>query len=294
MCIGTAYAYVGMVIFLTGANVGFLPAGKYIGQFIGEMQYNWVLIPLGMAMGFFNVRAEPAVHILNDEIEYMTGGAISKGAMLWGMSVGVSISIGLAMLLILFGTSILYILVPGYMIALALTFFVPKIFTAIAFDSGGVVAGPMTATFLIPLTMGACAAVGGNILTDAFGIVAMIAMTPLITIQLMGLIYNTKMRYTAKEEAVVMEGIAEEIEAEEEAIEWVGQSCDISDYYNWPVNQEFIENMEWASELREEKLYNQITEDNEYIDFEELEKLVLPEDFDVPHKKQGMNTQEDI
>ena len=207
-------------------------------------------------MGFFNVRAEPAVHILNDEIEYMTGGAISKSAMLWGMSIGVSISIGLAMLRILFGINILYILVPGYMIALALTFFVPKIFTAIAFDSGGVVAGPMTATFLIPLTMGACAAVGGNILTDAFGIVALVAMTPLITIQVMGLIFNIKVKYTAEEEAVVMEGIAEEMEAEEETLEWIGQSCDVSDYYNWPENQEFIENMEWASEVREEKLYN--------------------------------------
>jgi hypothetical protein len=286
MGVGSIYTYVGMVLFLTGANVGFMPAGNYIGQFIGDMHYNLILIPLGMAMGFFNVRAEPAVHILNDEIEYMTGGAISKSAMLWGMSVGVAISIGLAMLRILYGINILYILIPGYSIALALTFFVPKIFTAIAFDSGGVSAGPMTATFLLPFTMGACEAVDGNILTDAFGIVAMVAMSPLITIQVMGLVYNIKIRYTAEEEAEEMEDIAEEIEVEEENLEWIGQSCDVSDYYNWPENQEFSENMEWVNELREEKLYNQITEDNEYIDFEELEKLVRPEDFDVPRRKQ--------
>lgn len=294
MCVGSIYAYVGMVLFLTGASVGFMPAGAYIGQFIGDMRANWILIPLGMAMGFFNVRAEPAVHILNDEIEYMTGGAISKDTMLWGMSIGVSISIGLAMLRILYGVNILFILIPGYVIALGLTFFVPKIFTAIAFDSGGVAAGPMTATFLLPFALGACDAADGNVLTDAFGIVAMVAMTPLITIQIMGLIYNIKIKYTAEEEAVVMEGIAEEIEAEEETIEWIGQSCDVSDYYNWPENQEFIENMGWASELREEKLYNQITEDNEYIDFEELQKLVLPEDFDVPRKRLQKNAQEDI
>jgi hypothetical protein len=239
-----------------------------------------------MAMGFFNVRAEPAVHILNDEIEYMTGGAISKSAMLWGMSIGVAVSTGLAMLRILYGINVLYILVPGYVLALGLTFFVPKIFTAIAFDSGGVTAGPMTATFLLPFAMGACEAVGGNLLTDAFGVVAMVAMSPLVTIQIIGLIYSIKIRYTTEEEAEVMEDIAEEIEEEEENLEWIGQCCDVSDYYTWPENQEFLENMEWINELREEKLYNQITEDNEYIDFEELEKLVRPEDFDVPRRKQ--------
>ena len=286
MGVGSVYTFVGMVLFLTGAHVGFMPAGTYIGKFIGDMQYSWILIPIGMTMGFFNVRAEPAVHILNDEIEYMSGGAISKSAMLWGMSIGVAISVGLAMLRILFGINILFILIPGYAIALGLTFFTPKIFTAIAFDSGGVAAGPMTATFLLPFTMGTCEALGGNILTDAFGVVAMVAMTPLITIQIMGLIYNIKIRSTTEEEADVMEEIADEIEEEEENLEWVGQSCDVSDYYSWPENLEFIENMEWISDLREEKLYNEIIEDNDYIDFEELEKLVLPEDFDIPRTKQ--------
>lgn len=286
MSIGSLYTYAGLVMFLTGVNVGFLPAGTYIGKYIGGIDSSWILIPLGMIMGFFIVRAEPAVHVLNDEVEYITGGAISKSAMLWSLSIGVSVSIALAMIRILTGISIFYILIPGYAIALALTFFVPNIFTAIAFDSGGVASGPMTATFLLPFGMGACEAVGGNIMTDAFGIVAMVAMTPLVTIQVMGLIYKIKIKYTAKEEAEVMEDIAEEIEDEEENLEWIGQNCDVSDYNTWPENQEFLENMEWVSELREEKLYNQITEDNEYIDFEELEKLVLPEDFDVPRMKQ--------
>lgn len=286
MSIGSIYTYLGLVLFLTGVKVGFLPAGAYIGEFVGDMQYNWILIPLGMIMGFFIVKAEPAVHVLNDEVEYITGGFVSKNAMLWSLSIGVSISVGLAMLRILFGINIFYILIPGYAIALGLTFFVPKIFTAIAFDSGGVASGPMTATFLLPFAMGACEAVGGNILTDAFGVVAMVAMTPLITIQVMGLIYNLKIKYTAEEEAEVMEEIADDIEEEEVAFDWVGQSCDVSDYYNWPENQEFVENLEWSNELREEKLYNEITEDNDYIDFEELEKMVLPEDFDIPHKTQ--------
>ena len=282
--VGSLYTFLGLVLFLTGVNVGFLPAGTYIGKFIGDMQYSWILIPLGMIMGFFIVSAEPAVHVLNDEVEVMTGGAISKDMMLWSLSIGVSISVGLAMLRILFEINILYILVPGYLIALVLTFFVPKIFTAIAFDSGGVASGPMTATFLLPFAMGACEAAGGNILTDAFGLVAMVAMTPLITIQVMGLIYNLKIRTTTEEEDDVMEEIAEEIE-EEEGLEWIGQTCDVSEYYNWTENMEFMENAEWASDLREEKIYNEITEDNDFIDFEELEKLVMPEDFEYPYKK---------
>lgn len=142
--------------------------------------------------------AEPAVHVLNKQVEEVSGGAISKSAMLISLSVGVAISLGLAMVRVMTGISIWYFLIPGYVLALILTFFVPNIFTGIAFDSGGVASGPMTATFLLPFAMGACGAVGGNILTDAFGIVAMVAMTPLITIQILGLIYNIKVKRTAE------------------------------------------------------------------------------------------------
>ncbi len=192
--VGVVYTYVGLVLFLTGVNVGFMPAGNYLGQTIAELPFAWIIVPIGMLIGYFIVQAEPAVHVLTKQVEEMTSGAISAKAMGLSLSIGVAISVGLAMIRVLTGISILYFLIPGYFIALLLTFFVPKIFTAIAFDSGGVASGPMTATFLLPFAMGACEALGGNIITDAFGIVAMVAMTPLITIQIMGLIFRIKER----------------------------------------------------------------------------------------------------
>lgn len=185
--IGLVYTYIGLVLFLTGVNVGFMPAGNYLGQMLAGLEAPWLLIPVAMVMGFFIVRAEPAVYVLNKQVEEMTDGAISASAMGMGLSVGVAVSLGIAMIRVLTGISILWFLIPGYAIALGISFFVPKIYTAIAFDSGGVASGPMTAAFLLPLAQGACVALGGNIVTDAFGVVAMVAMTPLITIQVMGL-----------------------------------------------------------------------------------------------------------
>lgn len=190
--IGLIYTYIGLVLFLTGANVGFMPAGNYLGQTLASLPYGWVIIPIGVIIGYFIVKAEPAVYVLTKQVEDMTSGAISAKAMGMSLSIGVATSVGLAMIRVLTGISILYFLLPGYFIALVLTLLVPKLFTAIAFDSGGVASGPMTATFLLPLAMGACSSLGGNIITDAFGIVAMVAMTPLITIQVMGLIFRIK------------------------------------------------------------------------------------------------------
>ncbi len=190
--VGLLYTYIGLVLFLTGANVGFMPAGNYLGQVMASLPYRWIIIPVGMLIGYFIVKAEPAVYVLNRQVEEVTDGAISAQAMGASLSVGVAVSIGLAMLRVLTGTSVLWFLIPGYAIAIGLSFFVPKIFTAIAFDSGGVASGPMTATFLLPFAQGACIAVGGNIVTDAFGVVAMVAMTPLITIQILGVIYQAK------------------------------------------------------------------------------------------------------
>ena len=157
-----------------------------------------------MVIGFFLVKAEPAVYVLNKQVEEVTDGAISAQAMGTSLSVGVALSVGLAMVRMLTGVSIFWFLIPGYAIALGLSFFVPKIFTAIAFDSGGVASGPMTTTFLLPFAMGACAAVGGNIITDAFGVVAMVAMTPLITIQILGLVY----RLRTKQAAAALSGVS--------------------------------------------------------------------------------------
>ena len=197
--VGLLYTYIGLVLFMTGVNVGFLPAGSYLGRQIAALEQSWVLIPIGMLMGWFIVQAEPAVHVLNRQVEELTSGAIPGKAMSTSLSIGVAVSIGLAMLRVLTGISIFVLLVPGYLCAIGLSFVVPKIFTAIAFDSGGVASGPMTATFLLPFAMGACETLGGNVVTDAFGVVAMVAMTPLITIQLLGLVYQLKLKKAAAE-----------------------------------------------------------------------------------------------
>lgn len=190
--VGLLYTYVGLVLFLTGVNVGFMPAGTYLGETLASLEYRWIIIPIGMLIGYFIVKAEPAVYVLMKQVEEMTSGAISGAVLQRSLSVGVAVSIGLAMIRVLSGISILYLIIPGYALSLALSFFVPDIFTAIAFDSGGVASGPMTATFLLPLATGACLAVGGNVVTDAFGVVAMVAMTPLIAIQLLGVAYKLR------------------------------------------------------------------------------------------------------
>ena len=206
--VGLAYTYLGLVIFLTGVNVGFMPAGNYLGSVIAGLSCNWIIIPIGMLIGYFIVMAEPAVYVLMRQVEELTDGAIPGSAMKHSLSIGVAVSVGLAMIRVLTGISILWILIPGYAVAIALSFFVPKLFTAIAFDSGGVASGPMATTFLLPFAMGACSAVGGNIVTDAFGVVAMVAMTPLITIQGLGLIYRLRTKHGAVAPAPAVSGDA--------------------------------------------------------------------------------------
>lgn len=198
--IGLLYTYVGLVIFLTGVNVGFMPAGYYLGSMLVSLPYRFVIVPIGMLIGYFIVMAEPAIYVLMRQVEELTDGAIPGSAMKRSLSIGVAVSVGLAMIRVLTGISIFYLLVPGYALAIGLSFFVPKLFTAIAFDSGGVASGPMTATFLLPLAMGACSALGGSMM-DAFGVVAMVAMTPLITIQGLGLLYRFRTRKAARNQA---------------------------------------------------------------------------------------------
>jgi hypothetical protein len=194
IAVGFVYTLIGLVVFLTGVNVGFIPVGHLFGSELAASPFKWILIPLGMLIGYFIVAAEPAVHVLTKQVEDISQGAIPQKIMKTGLSVGMSIALGLTMMRILTGISIMWILLPGYAFSLILTFFVPKIFTGIAFDSGGVCSGPMTSTFLLPLAMGACEGAGGNMMTDAFGIVAMVAMTPLIIIQLMGLVYGRRLK----------------------------------------------------------------------------------------------------
>lgn len=207
--IGLVFTYVGLVLFLTGVNVGFMPVGNYIGSLIGKLSYNWILIPIAMLIGYYIVQAEPAVHVLNKQVEDLTAGSIPAKAMELSLSIGVATSLALAMVRVLTGISVMYFLVPGYVLALGLSFFTPKIFTAIAFDSGGVASGPMTATFLLPFAMGACEAIGGadRIVTDAFGVVAMVAMTPLVTIQLLGVAYRLRKKKEQQARALIQDRI---------------------------------------------------------------------------------------
>lgn len=192
MSVGFIYTYIGLVFFLTGANVGFMPAGRLIGAKIAESSFKYLLIPIGMLMGYFVVSAEPAVHSLKRQISEITKGAISQKSVAIALSIGVAVSVGISMLRVLTGIPIMPFLMVGYAISLVISFFVPHIYTGIAFDSGGVASGPMTSTFMLPFAMGACEAIGGNVMTDAFGIVALIAMAPLITIQLLGLHERSK------------------------------------------------------------------------------------------------------
>lgn len=192
--VGILYTLAGLSVFLTGVNIGFMPAGTYLGRAIASLPYRWILIPLSAVIGCCVVFAEPAVHVLNHQVEDITSGAISGKMMMAGLSVGVGAALSLAMVRIMAGIPIWFFLLPGYAVALAMTFFCPRIFTAIAFDSGGVAAGTMAAAFLLPFSAGACDALGGNIMTDAFGIIAMVAMLPIITIQTIGIVYQAKLR----------------------------------------------------------------------------------------------------
>lgn len=190
--VGFVYTILGLVLFLTGVNVGFAPVGSLLGSGLADSSFKWILIPIGIVIGYYIVKAEPAVQVLNKQVEDLTGGTISRRMMNTALSAGVACAVALAMVRVLTGINIYWILIPGYAIALILSRLVPSVFVGIAFDSGGVASGPMTSTFLLPLAMGACSAVGGNIVTDAFGVVALVAMAPLIAIQIMGLIYAHK------------------------------------------------------------------------------------------------------
>ncbi len=190
--LGMVYTYVGLVLFLAGVNVGFSPLGVALGSGLAGGWTRWLLIPLSMVFGWFIISAEPAIYVLEKQIETVSSGAIPGRTIKLSLSVAIAIAMGLAMLRVVTGISVMWFLVPGYAAALVLSFFVPDMYTAIAFDSGGVASGPMTATFMLSFMMGACATLGGNILQDAFGVVALVAMMPLICIQAVGLGYGRR------------------------------------------------------------------------------------------------------
>lgn len=201
ICVGLVYTYVGLVLFLTGVNVGFSSLGSVLGAALAEDWTKYIMIPLAMIFGWFIISAEPAVTVLENQIEEVSAGAIPGKAIKLSLSAAIAVAMGIAMLRVMTGISILWFLVPGYTIALILSFFVPDIYTAIAFDSGGVASGPMTATFMLQFFIGASIALGGDVLKDAFGAVAMVAMMPLITIQTVGIFYTIRDRKEEKHAA---------------------------------------------------------------------------------------------
>lgn len=208
--VGFLYTFIGLVFFLTGANVGFMPVGTEIGKTLASKWGGWLLIPVGMLLGYFIVAAEPAVHVLNKQVERLSAGAIRASAMKKGLCIGVCVSLGLAMTRILTGVNIMWILLPGYAIALLLTFFTPPMFTGIAFDSGGVASGALVSSFVLPMAIGACNVISpAAIMTQAFGCVAFVALTPLISIQILGIAYkcktnNIKKTFLAVDDKILM------------------------------------------------------------------------------------------
>ncbi len=187
IAVGVVFTYIGLVVFLTGVNVGFMPIGYKLGHALAQGNSTF-LICFGLVTGVLTVLAEPAIHVLNVQVEEVTGGSISKKSMMLGLCIGVGAAIALSMIRIVYDFSLVYYVIPGYFISLALSLFVPPVYTAVAFDSGGVASGPMTSGFILPFAIGACVSIQGSdaVLRDAFGVVSLVAMAPLITIQLLG------------------------------------------------------------------------------------------------------------
>lgn len=197
MSVGLLYSFVGLVLFMLGVNGGFMPAGDIIGFTVAQTDYRYILVAIGVFLGAVVVCAEPAVWVLTEQVEEISGGTIKRSVIIAALSVGVAVSVGLSIFRVLSGFSLWFVLLPGYAVALALTFFCPQLFTAIAFDSGGVASGPMTTTFILSFMLGISNALGGNPLTDAFGVIALVAMAPLITIQVLGILYAGKTKKSA-------------------------------------------------------------------------------------------------
>ena len=205
--VGLLYLLCGLTVFLTGVNRGFMPAGKFLGEKMGALPNNWILPPICLFMGACVVVAEPAVHVLTRQVEEITNGAIPRRMLLLAMALGVGLAMSLTMIRMLTGLSVWWIILPGCALALTLTFFVPSIFVGIGFDSGGVAAGAMSAAFVLPFTLGVCNSLGGDVMAAAFGVVGMLAMMPPVTLQLVGVLYNLKLK---KARALEAEGLGAE------------------------------------------------------------------------------------
>lgn len=190
---GMILSFIGLAFFLQGVHVGFFPAGEMMGEKLGELSFSWVLIPIGFVLGFVATFAEPAVRILNEQVEKVSGGYISEKVMLYTLSIGVGVSIALSMLRILVGFPLWYYIIPGYTLVIVLMFLTSKTFTAIAFDAGGVATGPMTVTFILAIAVGVASVTEGrDPLMDGFGMIALVALAPILSVLTLGVLYERK------------------------------------------------------------------------------------------------------
>lgn len=197
--VGLVYTYVGLTLFLSGVSVGYLKIAGIMGFQI-TTNYYWFLIPLSIILGLVIIFAEPAIHILNSQVEVLTNGIIKKKTMMITITIGIALALTLSVLRAMFEINILYIIFPCFVIMISLLFFTPKIFVAIAFDSGGVASGSMSSAFILPFVSGVCEAVGSNFMTSAFGTLGIVATFPIICILSLGLTYKIiKNRRTKKE-----------------------------------------------------------------------------------------------
>jgi len=192
---GLIFTFIGMILFLAGVNAGFMDAGKAVGYAMASANKASIVVA-GFVLGFVTILAEPAVYVLTHQIEDVTSGYVQRRIVLFALAIGVGIAVALSMMRIIIPSfQLWHCLLPGYVIAIALMYFVPKLFIGIAFDSGGVASGPMTATFILAFAQGAAQATqGANVLIDGFGMIALVAMTPLIALQILGLIFKIKSR----------------------------------------------------------------------------------------------------
>ena len=189
--IGILISFIGLSLFLQGVKIGFMPAGTSLGEYIGQLDYNWIAIPIGFLLGLVIVIAEPSVWVLNHEVEEVSGGYINQRTMMFTLSIGVAISVALAMARVVYGIPLLYILIPGYVIALIMIHFVSPTFVSVAFDSGGVASGTMTVTFVLAMTVGIATGIEGrDPLLDGFGVVGLVALTPILSVLLLGIIFG--------------------------------------------------------------------------------------------------------
>lgn len=191
---GIMIAFIGIVFMIFGLEVGFVPIGRAMGIEFAGLSYNWIIVPISFILGFFITKVEPSVNVLVNDVERETSGAVNKKVLTYTLAIGVGVSLALAMLKIILGISLWYIVVPGYVICLILSLFSSERFTAIAFDAGGVTTGVMTTTFLLAMALGLSEGLPYTNNADGFGLIAIVAMTPILLVMLLGKIYEGKKR----------------------------------------------------------------------------------------------------